>query len=325
MKKIIGIGNALVDILARIDSDKPLFDLGLPKGSMQFTTSEQQIEVERVLATLDTTIAAGGSASNTMKTAAMLGMETAFISMIGDDEMGIKFKMALEEQHVKPLLITLQGHPTGIASTFISPDGQRTFADNLGASAMLSHTDIDADILDGYDTLYVEGYLVQNHDLITTVLSWAKEREMTTCLDLASYNVVSAEREFFYHLIEQYIDIVFANEEESVALTGLEAKEAAKVMESLCKIAVVKLGGKGACAYYQGKTSVAPSVHNGKVIDTTGAGDSFAGGFLYALSQEKDMETCLLAGNTVAAEMIQHIGATLHENTWKTIKSRLHF
>jgi len=325
VKKIIGIGNALVDILARISSDKVLFDLNLPKGSTQFTSAAQQKDVERVLASLDTTVTAGGSASNAMKAASMLGMETAFIGKTGADQMGDTFRAALEKHHVKPFLITMNGQPTGIASTFITPDGQRTFADNLGASALLSHTDFSADILNGYDTLYVEGYLVQNHDLIMNVLRWAKEREMTTCLDLASYNVVSSDRDFFRQLIEQYVDIVFANEEESMALTGLSAEASAMEIEKISKIAVVKMGAKGACAYAQGKVYKAPGVHVSHVTDTTGAGDSFSGGFLYAFSQGKDITSCLRTGNTVAAEMIQHIGATLSEDVWQEIKRGLQF
>ncbi len=325
MKKIIGIGNALVDVLARISSDKVLSDLNLPKGSTQFTSTEQQKEVERTLASLDTTASAGGSASNAMKAASMLGMETAFIGKTGDDKMGAAFKAALEEHQVKPFLITMQGYPTGIASTFITPDGQRTFADNLGASALLSHTDFSADLLDSYDTLYVEGYMVQNHDLISTVLRWAKEKDMTTCLDLASYNVVSSERSFFSQLIEQYVDIVFANEEESTALTGLSAEASAREMEKICKIAVVKMGSRGACAYTQGKIYSAPGVHVSNVTDTTGAGDSFSGGFLYAYSKGEDIASCLQTGNTVAAEMIQHIGATLSKNIWQDIRRGLQF
>jgi sugar/nucleoside kinase (ribokinase family) len=325
VKKIIGIGNALVDVLARIDSDKPLKELGLPIGSMQFISVEQQKEVEMVLASLDTNIAAGGSTSNTMRGAAMLGMETAFIGKIGSDELGEKLRAALKVQHVRPLLVMQEGMPTGIASAFITPDGQRTFADNLGASALLSPTDFQSDILNGYDTLFMEGYMVQNHDLITTVLSWAKERDMTTCIDLASYNVVSQEREFFHNLIERYIDIVFANEDESTALTGKNAENAAREMSQICQLAVVKMGSRGACAFVDGQLFTSPGVHVDNVIDTTGAGDSFAAAFLYALSQGQDIETCLATGNTVAAEMIQHIGATMHEAIWKDIKSRIQF
>ncbi len=323
MKKIIGVGNALVDILVQVDTEKLLAELGLPKGSMQFTTPEQQIQVETFLASADTIVAAGGSTSNAMKTAAMLGMETAFIGKVGMDEKGKLFEKALRQQHVRPLLVKMAGQPTGIASTFITPDGQRTFADHLGASALLAPADLSPEMLDGYDTLYMEGYMVQSHDLITTVLAWAKEKGMTICMDLASYNVVSEERDFFYNIIEQYLDIVFANEEESMALTRMDAAEAVKEIKRLCNIAVVKLGEKGACAYAGAENYFAQGVHVDNVVDTTGAGDSFAGGFLYALSKGKNLEACLAAGNMVAAETIQQIGATMPESKWITIKERL--
>lgn len=323
MKKIIGIGNSLVDLLAKIDNDALLEELGLPKGSMQFTDSEQQKKVDAALLSLHATAAAGGSAANTMKTVAMLGMESAFIGKIGDDEMGRRFSIALEEQNVKPLLKIMNEMSSGIAATFISPDGQRTFADNLGASAYLSASDFTADTLRPYDTLYVEGYLVSSHELITSVFSTAKSLGMTTCLDLASYNVVSEEREFFYDVIQKYVDIVFANEEESAALTQKAPEEAAVELANMCKIAVVKLGGKGSCVYFDNEIHKVPGSGVTNVVDTTGAGDSFAGGFLYALSQGKDLETCLETGTIVAGEVIQHIGATLSADVWEGIRKKI--
>jgi sugar/nucleoside kinase (ribokinase family) len=244
-----------------------------------------------------------------MRGAAMLGMETAFIGKIGSDELGEKLRAALKVQHVRPLLVMQEGMPTGIASAFITPDGQRTFADNLGASALLSPTDFQSDILNGYDTLFMEGYMVQNHDLITTVLSWAKERDMTTCIDLASYNVVSQEREFFHNLIERYIDIVFANEDESTALTGKNAENAAREMSQICQLAVVKMGSRGACAFVDGQLFTSPGVHVDNVIDTTGAGDSYCGAFVTALSEGKEIKEAMEFASKVSSIAVTRKGA----------------
>ena len=323
MKKIIGVGNALVDILVHIDDDRVLEEMNLQKGAVLFPQGEQRVRVEERIKTLQPVFSAGGAAANTMKAAAMLGLEAAYVGKVGRDEMGNVFTQALQAQGVMPLLSVTEKAPTGTASTFVSPDGQRSFADQLGAAALLNEEDIPQSLWQSYDLLYVEGYLVQNHQLIQSVLRQAKEAGLETCLDLASYNIVAAERDFFQHLLAESIDIVFANEEESLALTEKPAEEAALMMGKWCSTAVVKLGEHGAMAFQYGKWAEAEAVSVGNVEDTTGAGDSFAAGFLWARAQGRPLADCLQAGNIVAAEMIQHLGATLPPEIWKRIKARL--
>lgn len=134
--------------------------------------------------------------------------------------------------------------PTGVASTLISPDGQRTFGTYLGAAANLRPEDVVPEWFDGYDYFYIEGYLVQNHALIRRAVELAHEAGLKVCIDLASYNIVQDDREFFAELLQQ-TDIVFANEQEAQAFTGIDNAQAnVEALASLCEIAVVKIGKK---------------------------------------------------------------------------------
>lgn len=135
--------------------------------------------------------------------------------------------------------------PSGIASTFISKDGERTFATYLGAAATLRAEDLSREMFAGYSYLYIEGYLLQDHDLILRAMQLAKEQDLQICLDMASYNIVEEERDFFDMLITKYVDIVFANESEARAYTGKEAEKALEEIASKCSIAVVKTGRSG--------------------------------------------------------------------------------
>ena len=207
--------------------------------------------------------------------------------------------------------------PTGVATTFITPDGQRTFLDYLGAAVELTADDITDNMLAGYKYLYLEGYLVQNHALVDSVVSIAKRMGMKICLDMASYNIVESDLEYFTTLVRNYVDIVFANEEESLAFTGLEPAKALETIAGMCDIAIVKLGAKGSTAARRDASSGTLET------DTTAAGDFFAAGFLHALVHGRTLEECLEAGTVLSSEIIQVVGATLPEERWNEVRRRI--
>ena len=320
MQKITGIGNSLVDILARVSHDAVLEEMNLPKGSMQLIGSEELALISRRMRSLEHTRASGGSTANTIKALSHMGVETGFIGKIAQDEFGLFFNSELENADIRTALIRKQSGSTGIASTFISPDGQRTFATYLGVSAELNEKDITPELLEGYDILYVEGYLVQNHSMIEEALRMAKDRGMTVCLDLASYNIVENDRDFFHTLLSQYTDIVFANEEEGRAFTGKSPEEAARELASLCQLAIVKCGSHGACVCSGSDFYSCPAEKVDNIVDTTGAGDYFAAGFLYAYIHNKSLEECLHMGAFLAGTIIQVIGTTLPDSEWNRIR-----
>lgn len=311
MKKIIGMGNCLVDVLMKLTDNSVLVRLDLPIGSMQLIDKSEKERIDLLLKNQDVSRVPGGSAANTIKALAKAGVEVGFVGKIADDDMGNFFADTLSSVGVRTFLTRGEGEATGVANTFISQDGQRTFATYLGISGSIGVADVTEDMLRGYDYLYVEGYLVQNYALMDHVMGMAKAMGLKVCLDLASYNVVEANLEFFRHLLADYVDIVFANEEESKALTGKEPNEALEELGRMCEVAVVKLGSKGTSAMRGNEKVVVAAREVAEVVDTTGAGDYFAAGFLDAMIRQKTLKECLDRGGELAAGVIQVIGCPI--------------
>ncbi|MBQ8968323.1 MAG: adenosine kinase [Bacteroidaceae bacterium] len=323
MDRIIGIGNALVDVLVRLEGDDVLARLGLPRGGMQLIDEERQQDITGQLRSLRPVRSTGGSAGNAVLALANLGARPGFIGRVGEDEMGQFFCRNCQEVGIDARLIVGQGL-SGVANTFITPDAERTFATYLGVAGQLQAGDITPKLLRDYQLLHVEGYLVQNHALIRHICRLAKEQGMRVSIDLASYNVVSENLSLLRELVEEYIDIVFANEEESAAFTGGKTPEQAlQEIAGMADVAVVKLGKRGATAMQGGHYAMEPG-RSENVVDTTAAGDFFAGGFLYALTCGASLEQCLRMGTLLASRIIQVVGTRLPENQWAEIRTLAH-
>ena len=319
MDKIIGMGNALVDVLVRIDDDFLLEKLHLPKGSMQLIQEDTLSEIRKYTSGMKIHRSTGGSAGNTVCALAALGANPGFIGKIGQDETGAFFGDTLRQRGVNALLATCD-LPSGIASTFISTDGERTFGTYLGAAATLRAEDLSRKMFAGYNYLYIEGYLLQDHDLMLRAVQLAKEEGLQVCLDMASYNVVEAERDFFDQLIVKYVDIVFANESEALAYTGKTPHEALEEIASKCSIAVVKTGKEGSLVKKGTEVIQLLSCPVDNVLDTTGAGDFYAAGFMYGLTCGYSLEKCVQISTILATAVIQEVGTTLPAKKWDEIK-----
>lgn len=319
MDKIIGMGNALVDVLVRIDDDSLLEKLHLPKGSMQLIQEDTLSEIRKYTSGMKIHRSTGGSAGNTVCALAALGANPGFIGKVGQDETGAFFGDTLRQRGVNALLATCD-LPSGIASTFISTDGERTFGTYLGAAATLRAEDLSRKMFAGYNYLYIEGYLLQDHDLMQRAVQLAKEEGLQVCLDMASYNVVEAERDFFDQLIVKYVDIVFANESEALAYTGKAPHEALEEIASKCSIAVVKTGKEGSLVKKRTEVIQLLSCPVDNVLDTTGAGDFYAAGFMYGLTCGYSLEKCVQISTILATAVIQEVGTTLPAKKWDEIK-----
>ncbi len=319
MDKIIGMGNALVDVLVRIDDDSLLEKLHLPKGSMQLIQEDTLSEIRKYTSGMKIHRSTGGSAGNTVCALAALGANPGFIGKVGQDETGAFFGDTLRQRGVNALLATCD-LPSGIASTFISTDGERTFGTYLGAAATLRAEDLSRKMFAGYNYLYIEGYLLQDHDLMLRAVQLAKEEGLQVCLDMASYNVVEAERDFFDQLIVKYVDIVFANESEALAYTGKAPHEALEEIASKCSIAVVKTGKEGSLVKKGTEVIQLLSCPVDNVLDTTGAGDFYAAGFMYGLTCGYSLEKCVQISTILATAVIQEVGTTLSAKKWDEIK-----
>ncbi|MBP5658411.1 MAG: adenosine kinase [Paludibacteraceae bacterium] len=318
MKRILGLGNALTDMLMQVSEDD-LRELNLPKGSMNLISMEQARAIQLRFASVRKHMVAGGSAANTIATIAALGGKAAFIGKIGADEVGVFYKDDLVKNGVKPLLLTDPKQMSGCSIVLITPDGERTFATYLGASAEMTEEDIDKEAFTGYDIFHIEGYMVQNHALIEKAIRLAKESGCIVSLDLASYNVVSENHAFLERLIKEYVDIVFANEDESFAYTGLAPEESAEQMAKECDIAIVKVGKRGSYVQ-QGDDRYHIGAITTSCTDSTGAGDLYAGGFLHALADGFDIHKCGEIGTIAAGRVVEIIGTKLSEENWDEIR-----
>lgn len=313
------MGNALVDVLAILDYDTVLQEMQLPKGSMQLIDEKKLDQINGKFKTMKTYRATGGSAGNTILALANLGIRPGFIGKIGRDEPGSFFRDNCMRHGIEASLSECD-LPTGIASTFISPDGERTFGTYLGAASALKSEDLSLSMFVGYSYLYIEGYLVQDHEMIFRAMELGKQAGLQICLDLASYNIVAADLDFITYIVEKYVDIVFSNEEEARAFTGEIPERALETISRKCSIAVVKLGAKGACIKKGGQLFHTDAVMVEKVLDTTGAGDYFSAGFLYGLTVGASLAKCGMIGALLASHVIQVVGTTLPDEKWNEIK-----
>ena len=182
---------------------------------------------------------------------------------------------------------------------------------------------ISLDMFKGYAYLFIEGYLVQDHDMILRAIELAKEAGLQVCLDMASYNIVEGDLEFFSLLVNKYVDIVFANEEEAKAFTGKEPEEALDIIAKMCSIAIVKVGARGSLIRKGTEMVQVQAAPVEKVVDTTGAGDYFAAGFLYGLTCGYSLEKCGKIGSLLSKDVIQVVGTELQAAQWEKIKEEI--
>lgn len=332
MKRILAVGNALVDRLYKNTPDDTLAALRIKRGSMKIISDEEVKTINLLMDGQPCGMATGGSAANTAKAIAYLGGHASFIGCVGCDEVGDFFVKTLKNAGVHTSVLTDSSHSTGIATTFISDNGERSFATHLGAANTMASDLISTDLVAGRDILYLEGYLVQDHSLVTKILHVADRLGMEIALDMASYNIVAEERDFFRQILTEYVDIVFANEQEAVAFacpgadtdkaTDDDVETAAAILSRICRVAVIKRGERGCIYYNEDCYGAVPAteVPRERVIDTTAAGDFFAAGFLHCYAQDAPIEQCLRKGAEVSAEVIQVIGSRLDESVWEKLR-----
>ena len=322
MKSILGMGNALTDILAVLPDDSFLRQFHLPKGSMQHVDMETGDKIWQTLKPMGVQYVAGGSAAKTITGTAIFGMKSGFIGKVGDDELGHLFKSDQEQYGIKSTL--LKGtSSSGRAMVFITaPNAERTFAVYLGAALELGPDDLRKEYFEGYDYFHIEGYLVQNQKLIRKAVEMAKEAGCIISMDMASYNVVESNEAFLHDIVDKYVDIVFANESEAKSFTRLEPREALDELARHCGIAVVKIGKDGSmlkCGDEYHYIEAWPA----DTVDATGAGDTYAAGFLYAHSLGMPLRVCGEVGSIIAAKVVEVIGTKIDIPRWKAAKQEI--
>jgi sugar/nucleoside kinase (ribokinase family) len=319
--KILGMGNALVDELIRVKDERILDELGLPKGSMQLVDESRLKEIERQTKDLERIWVSGGSAANTIHGLAELGLSTGFVGSAGHDEWGDFYINDLKNKGIEPVFYR-PGKPTGRAMALLTPDSERTFGTYLGAAIELGPDFLSPGLFRDWSLFHIEGYLVQNHDLIRKALQLAKEAGCTVSLDLASFNVVEENLGFLHSVVPQFVDILFANQEEALAYTGKEPEDAVSELASSVKVAVVKTGKDGAWVQ-SGAEKHAVRGLEADCVDTTGAGDLFASGFLYGFTRKLPLRQCGELGNRLAVEVIGVTGSKIPSKRWDLFREQL--
>ena len=323
MKSILGIGNALTDILAILPDDTLLDKYHLPKGSMQHVDMETGDKIWAALKPLGVKYVAGGSAANTIACTAIFGMPSSFIGKIGEDELGLLYKSEQEQYGVKTTLLK-STHSSGRSMVFVSGgNAERTFAVYLGAALDLVPEDLKPEYFEGYDYFHIEGYLVQNQALIRRAVELAHAAGCIISIDMASYNVVESNNAFLHDIVDRYVDIVFSNETESRAFTKMsDPREALDEIARHCKIAVVKVGKDGSWVKSGDEVHYIP-VWPADTIDATGAGDTYAAGFLYAHSLGMPLEVCGKVGSIIAAKVVEVVGTKIDIPRWRAAKAEI--
>lgn len=322
MKSILGMGNALTDILAVLPDDSLLRQFHLPKGSMQHVDMATGDRIWNTLKNIGVQYVAGGSSANTITCTAIFGMKSGFIGKVGDDELGHLYKSDQEQYGIKSYL--LKGtKSSGRAMVFITaPNAERTFAVYLGAALELVTEDLKPEFFEGYDYFHIEGYLVQDQNLIRRAVEMAKAAGCIISLDMASYNVVESNEAFLHDIVDNYVDIVFANESEAKAFTRMEPREALDELARHCSIAVVKIGKDGSMLK-SGDEYHFIEAWPADTIDATGAGDTYAAGFLYAHSLGMPLKVCGDVGSIIAAKVVEVIGTKIDIPRWKAAKQEI--
>ncbi len=306
---VVGIGNAIVDVLARV-GDGFLDERGLKKNDMVLLEAK---DAGKIYADIIPEIQmAGGSSANAVAGIASLGGAAAFIGKIHDDELGQKFKRSIGAVGVDFFTPPLkEGASTGRSIILVTPDANRSMFTYLGASASLSKDDIDEDIIKHGKYLYVEGYLWDDQKTKLALLKafkLAKRNNRKIAFSLSGKTCAENNRKDFLKIINRYVDILFGNQEEFLALTNMTLTKGLDFIKDKVEIAAITLGQKGSVVV-NGRTKTyveAEKVNN--VVDTTGAGDLYAAGFLFALNKGRSLGTCATIGSICAAEVISHYG-----------------
>ncbi|MTJ80360.1 MAG: adenosine kinase [Telmatospirillum sp.] len=307
---VAGIGNAIVDVLAQAD-DAVLDSLGVAKGVMTL------IDADRALALYGAmppgVECSGGSAANTIAGVAALGGKGAYIGKVRNDPLGEVFRRDLHRQGVTfTTAPSEEGAPTARCLVLVTPDAQRSMQTYLGACVSLGPDDIDPAIVEQARVTYLEGYLwdpPQAKDAFRKAATIAHGAGRKVSLSLSDPFCVERHRTEFLKLMADHIDIVFANEAEITALYQTGFDEALGRLKGDVEVGVVTRGARGSVVVSGEQTVSQTAEPVVKVVDTTGAGDLYAAGFLYGYTQGRDLGTCARLGGLCAAEIIGHIGA----------------
>lgn len=314
---ILGIGTPIVDLVIKTTHE---FLAALP-GKIRGSQPVDYFAFRSILehAGSSPLMVPGGSAANTITGLAMLGKSCRFFGKMGEDAAGKAFSDNLHKSGVETHLI-LSRQPTAQVACLITPDKERTMRSYLGAGAEMNDTDLTPELFEGVKIVHMEGYLADRPALLKRAMQMAKEAGAKVSFDLSSHEMVLKHKKQMVDLVSRNVDILFANEEETKQITGLEPERGCLMLRDVCPTAIVKMGPGGCWAANQEGCYHQVAVVPPEILDTTGAGDLFASGFLYGILENADIKSCAHFGAVLASHTIAVHGTELSPDAWMKIK-----
>ncbi len=308
----VGLGNAIVDALVRMDDEQVLAEFGLPRGQMTPVDDRRWNQVRARVADLGVDIQSGGSCANTIASMGLMGARVNYRGQVGDDDLGRLYMKSINDACGQHAITIAGGQSTGKCLSLISTqDGERTMLTDLGAAVHMDGLgDFDEDIRDA-KVLHVTGYLMLGEPMASRCMeavAVANQAEILVSVDVADPFVVNACRDALKHLIEEFADVVFLNAEEARTMCGTEPLEAAAQLAESVETVVVKLGHEGSVVCTGGQTHRI-GIHPTEALDTTGAGDAYAAGFLYGMTRGWSPSSCGDLGSRIASLTVGQVGA----------------
>lgn len=317
---IFGVGSLLMDILIQAD-DNYLIDLNLKKGTMTLVNEKEVNDMIKKFESKKPVLIPGGDVPNTLMAAACLGAKCVLCGKVGDDKYGNMYEEIIIKDNIKPTILKSEKEGTGKVIAFITPDAERTFATHLGASINLEKKDILETDIEKSRYVYVTGYMMETQkEMIRHVLELAKKHDCKIAVDLADSNVISRNKDYFLDIVKKYADILFLNEAESKMFTKKEPADAMAELNSLnIPILIIKIGKEGSLISENGKVFKVDA-HKVDAIDTNGAGDTFAGAFLYGQAMGETVKKSAEIATLAASKIVQQSGAKLNDKHKNELK-----
>jgi len=312
-RKILGIGNAIVDIFAKVDDDF-LKRNNLTKGSMKLIEKNDFEKLKKVIKIEK--IEAGGSVANTMAGISYLKGKSSFIGKINNDKFGKIYRKSLEKININLLYSEKNENlETGGSIIFITPDFERTMCTYLGISSHLSKEDIHEKYIKGYEVVFLEGYLWDkgvSEEMFKHVINLAKKNDVKIAMSLSDIFCVNRHRSDFFKLLINDLNILFGNKNEINALMGKKKLiDSINELKKINKLIIITKSESGSLAIFNNKITNCESTKVKKILDLTGAGDLFASGFFVEYLNNSSIQLCLQTGSKLASKVIQKIGARL--------------